>query len=182
MKRTILLLVGLIVAFESFSQTSNVPDVPTRFNSDIIKYVVNDEGFTFEPLVEDKTSLVTENGLNHTSVILSVVESINILRSEFGLTKLTFSEDISNYLTVSNLNSLPLSQGFTWGTYGLFSEYGYVSHFENKELKFCDYLLDVMSLDDDLFLDLTNPSSTEIGIFFTQNYGDKTYEFMIFIK
>jgi hypothetical protein len=182
MKRFIPLFIGLFLTINSISQIPNILDVPSRFKSDVIRYVVTDDGYTYEPLVENDTSLVTQIGLNCILVDLSIVESVNNLRDEFGLTRLTYSKDISNYLMSAELNDLPLSQGFTWGTYSLFSDYGYVSHFENKELKFCDYLLDFMTLDDDLFLDLTNPYSKEFGISFTQNYEDKTYNFMIFIK
>jgi hypothetical protein len=182
MKRFIPLFIGLFLTINSISQIPNILDVPSRFKSDVIRYVVTDDGYTYEPLVENDTSLVTQIGLNCILVDLSIVESVNNLRDEFGLTRLTYSKDISNYLMSAELNDLPLSQGFTWGTYSLFSDYGYVSHFENKELKFCDYLLDFMTLDDDLFLDLTNPYSKEFGISFTQNYEDKTYNFMIFIR
>ena len=180
MKNVVVLCVSLVMVLNSFGQTS---DIQKRFKSDIITYVDNgDWAIKIIPLQEDKTSPITEYGLNQQLVIESVLTSINNLRSENGVSELTFSNEISDYLTTSNLNDLPLSQGFTWGTYGLFSEYGFIAHFENKELKFCDYLLDVMSLDSDLFSDLTNPSSKTVGVFFSQNYSDKTYNFMILVK
>lgn len=183
MRRIVFLVVGLTLLSNVFSQSLNKMSLKKRFNSDIITYRLNGYGeVEMVPLKENYNSPLVQNGLNETPVIKSITTSVNNFRKEFGLTPLTFSQDISNYLTSSNINGLPLSRGFTWGTYGGFSEYGFISHFENKELKFCDYLLDFMSLDDDLFSDLTDSNSKSIGIYFSQNHSDKTYDFMILIK
>ena len=182
MKRIIFLVITLVILFNVYSQTLNTPNLQTRFKSDIITYVYSDDWFDIIPLQEDKSAPITEYGLNYQLFVENILVSINNFRREYGLDMLTLSDEISNYLTVSNLNGLPLSEGFTWGTYGVFAEYGYVSHFENKELKFSDYLFDVMSLDDDLFNDLINPLAKTIGVFFSQNYSDKTYDFMVLVK
>lgn len=166
---------GLIITAKS--------QINPNFKSDIINANIIDSLWTeISPIHNDTTSPLIKDGINQSLVMEKFVDELNKFREEQGLSPVSMSNQLSQYLTGAMEYDLPLNLGFTWGTYGTFSEYGYVSKYKDVERSFCRYLIDVMSIDSVSFNDLTNPDSKEVGYYITQNMDDKTYNFMVYIK
>jgi hypothetical protein len=108
-----------------------------------------------------------------------MLKSINRLRAEYGRRPVKLSKEICDEMKkVSERN--PINY-ITWATYGFYSDFNYVRHFENREEKFCDFLFDIMSVTPELFLELINKDATEMGFYYSQNEEDRTYGFNIFL-
>jgi len=153
------------------------------YKSEIIKIVVIDSMWTrIDPLYNDTSSIFIVKGLDESLVMEKMVDALNLFRENYKLNSVSYNPSISKYLASSVIYTTPLDQGLTWGSYGLFTEYGYISNSNDIEFRFCQYLIDVMSVDEDLFKEITNPESKDVGVYFTQNLDDRSYTFMIFIK
>lgn len=177
MKNLVVLTICLVLSFTVKSQDRS------HFKSDIITYEVIDTMWTeIKPLYNDTNSSLIVNGINEGLVMENMLNVVNTFRKNNGVPEVFHSIEISQDLESSIVNSTPLNFGFTWGTYGLFSEYGYVSNAEDIESRFCQYLIDVMSLDYDLYKTIVDPNNTEVGCHFIQDLNDKTYSFMFLIK
>jgi hypothetical protein len=135
-----------------------------------------------KPLHNDTTSTLIVNGINESLVMNKLLGVLNDFREGHGASKVSHDIQTTRYLVSSLVHSLPLNDGFTWSTYGSFSEYGYISNTEDIETAFCQYLIDIMSLDYDLFKTIVDPNNTEVGFYFTQDSDEKSYTFIIFIK
>jgi len=135
-----------------------------------------------KPLYNDTNSVLIVNGINEGLVMEKMLDVVNSFRKNNGVSEVYQNYEISQDLESSIVNSVPLNFGITWGTYGLFSEYGYVSNGEDIESRFCQYLIDVMSLDYDLYKTILDPNNFEVGFYFIQNLTDQTYSFVFFIK
>ena len=72
--------------------------------------------------------------------------------------------------------------GLTWSTYATFSDYNYVQNTKSKEARFCDFLMDNMSVTSDLFLELISEHVKEAGFYFKENPIDRTYDFAIYVR
>lgn len=180
MKTLILLPILLLTYLVSYSQT--IPNTVIEFKSDIIKFEVVDSMWTrIDPINNVFDSILSNEGLDESLVISNLLNTLNQLRKNFGSTEVSLNQQISDDLN-SSLTYGTYLNGFTNITTGFFYEYNYVSLFDNREVAFCRYLLDCMCVDSDLFRELINPSSTEVGFHFTQNYDDLSYQFAIFVK
>ena len=111
-----------------------------------------------------------------------MLDVVNDFRKRNGVSEVYQNYEISQDLESVIVRGTPFSFGYTWGTYGSFSEYGFVSNVKDVESRFCQYLIDVMSLDYDLYKTIVDPNNFEVGFYFTQNLTDQTYSFMFFIK
>jgi hypothetical protein len=180
MKNLVVLCVSLVMTLNSFGQTLNVPGTDYPYNSDIITFVRMDT-LTYDIIPLNNDSLTIQVELDESYIRENFINSLNKFRSEYGSSPLVLNTTISSSLESSIVYGTPLD-GHTWSTYGLFTEYGYVSNFDNKEEKFCDYLIDVMSIGTDLFKELISPNATEFGVYFRQNIDDRTFDFIIYVK
>ena len=182
MKNVVVLCVSLLMVLNSFGQTLNIPGTNYPFNSDIITYVVTDS-FSYDIVPLNNDSLTVQGPLDEDKFNQIVVTSVNKFRNEYGLGDLVLNKTICDELKNSILYGDVLN-GFPWSIYSLFNTYGYVSHFENKEEKFCDYLLDLMSLGigSGLNGEIMKPESKEFGYYFRQKEEDESVDFIIYIK
>ena len=180
MKTLIFLSVLLLTSLVSYSQT--IPNTDIQFKSEIIKFSVVDSMWTrIDPINNVLDSILSNEGLDESVVMGNLLNTLNQLRKNFGSKEVSLNQQISDDLN-SSLTYGTYLNGFTNITTGFFYEYNYVSLFDNREVAFCRYLLDCMCVDSDLFRELINPSSTEVGFHFTQNYDDLSYQFAIFVK
>jgi hypothetical protein len=180
MKTLILILFNLLTLSNVFSQ--NLVDTNPNFKSDLIRFeVVDSIWIRIDPIHNVVDSILSNEGLNESLVRNKLLEPLNQLRKEYGSDELVLNEQLSYNLLNSAEFGLPLT-GITWSTYGVFSEYNYISVFDDRELSFLKYNIDVMCVDKDLFKDLINPNATQVGFYFTQNLEDKTYSLMIYVQ
>lgn len=166
-----------------YSQVLMVPETNLPFYSDIIKFRDSDEyigNWDILP-INKSTNLELEPIIPNQNLIRkNMLKSINRLRAEYGRRPVKLSKEICDEMNkVSEQN--PINY-ITWTTYGFFTDFNYVRHFENKEEKFCDFLFDIMSVTPELFLELINKDATEMGFYYSQNEKDRTYEFNIFLR
>ena len=180
MKTLIFLSILLLTSLVSYSQT--IPNTDIQFKSEIIKFSVVDSMWTrIDPINNVFDSILSNEGLDESIVMGNLLNTLNQLRKNFGSTEVSLNQQISDDLN-SSLTYGTYLNGFTNISTGFFYEYNYVSLFDNREAAFCRYLLDCMCVDSDLFRELINSSSTEVGFYFTQNYDDLSYQFAIFVK
>ncbi len=177
MKNLVVLTICLVLSFTVKSQDRS------HFKSDIITYEVIDTMWTeIKPLYNDTNSELVVNGIDEGLFMEKMLDVVNDFRKRNGVSEVYQNYEISQDLGSVIVRGTPFSFGYTWGTYGSFSEYGYVSNVEDVESRFCQYLIDVMSLDYDLYKTIVDPNNFEVGFYFTQNLTDQTYSFMFFIK
>lgn len=110
-----------------------------------------------------------------------LIYSLNSFRKKYGKKPLKYSLEISDNLAYVFENQAPIS-GLTWSTYATFMEYNYVRNFKNKEARFCDLLMDNMSVTAELFHELIKDNAKEAGFYFKQNPFDRTYDFAIYVR
>lgn len=180
MKPISLIFVFLLSLVNVFSQTSI--ETNSQFKSDLIKFeVVDSMWIRITPIHDVVDSVLINEGLNQDEVSSNVITVLNQLRKEYGSNELTLSQNISDELSGSFEYGLPLD-GITWSSIGFFNEYNYISIFENRELAFLRYELDVMCIDKDLFAEIINPNATQVGFYFNQNVEEQSYELAIYVK
>jgi len=182
MKKLAVLFVASIVASISFTQVVMIPGTEYPFYSDIIKFQDSDlYGLTEIVSVNKHINWnVAPPVLNEILIQQNLLKSINIVRKQYGKKPLKLNDEISNNLKKSfETNSSVIN---TWTTYGTFNEFNYVRQFENKEVKFCDYLFDVMSITPELFFELIDSKATIVGFYYKHNKQDTTYDFAVYIK
>jgi hypothetical protein len=110
-----------------------------------------------------------------------LIYSLNAFRKKYGKKPLKYSLEISDNLAYVFENQAPIS-GLTWSTYATFREYNYLRNFKNKEARFCDLLMDNMSVTAELFKELIKDDAKEAGFYFKENQIDRTYDFAIYVK
>ncbi len=177
MKNLVVLTICLVLSFTVKSQDRS------HFKSDIITYEVIDTMWTeIKPLYNDTNSSLIVNGINEGLVMENMLNVVNTFRKNNGVPEVYHNYRISQDLASVLVHGTPYNFGHTWGTYGSFSEYGFVSNVKDVESKFCQYLIDVISLDYDLYKTIVDPNKTEVGFYFIQDLTDQTYSLEIYIK
>jgi hypothetical protein len=186
MKNIFLFVVFAIVTFtvNTQSQIITIPGTDYPFYSDIIKFKNSD---TYEGMY-DVTPIDKHINLSSTPIVLNeklvqqnLLSSLNTLRKQYGRKPLKLDPSISNRLGKSVTNNTSVGP-ITWATYASFNSFNYVRNFQNKEQKFCDYLFDIMSITPELFLELIDTNAKTVGFYYSQNYSDKTFDFIISIN
>lgn len=175
-------LLFLTLTLNLFAQPLTIVGTDVPYESEFITFEKVDS-FLIEItlLNEDLNSPEVTYGINELVVMDSLLSVINKYRVKHGSSELTFSTQIYYDLRGSTLFGFP-SNGVTWSLYGTFSNYGVLSQFNNKEVKFCQYLIDMMTISEEQYLDLINPNVTEVGFYFTENLEESTYDFSIHLK
>ena len=172
----------LVLTLNLYSQPLMIVGTNVPYESEFITFKDIDSLWIEVSLlnVDTNASEVTY-GINELVVMDSLLSVINKYRVKHGSTELTFNKQIYYDLRGSMLFGFP-SSGVTWSLYGTFSNYGVLSQFNNKEVKFCQYLIDMMTISEEQYLDLINPNVTEVGFYFTENIDELTYDFSIHLK
>jgi hypothetical protein len=185
MKNLILSAIFAVVAFTSNAQQIiTVPSTQYPYYSDIIKF---EQSTTYVGMLEitpiDKriNLSATPPVLNEKLVQQNLLNSLNILRKQYGKKPLKLNSNISARLKNAVINETSIGE-ITWTTYASFNSFNYVRNFQNKEEKFCDYLFDVMSVTPELFLELIDSNAKEVGFYYKQNSIDKTFDFIVYVK
>jgi hypothetical protein len=181
--KKLVVFIAVFVSSISFTQVIHVPGTHYPYYSDIIKFQDSKEFNGLEILPVDKNvNLQTKPIiLNQDLIQKNMIKSINAFRKQYGKKSLKLNDQISKNLSNSIRNQQPIDR-ITWSTIGFFNDFNYVRNFENKELKFCDLFLDLMSIDSDLFFELINSNATEFGFYYRQDRQDTSYDFAIYIR
>lgn len=181
--KKVFFITTVFISVACFSQIVKVPGTEYPFYSDIIKFQDSEYEDMLEiiPANKDVNLSAAPPELDSKIIEKSILNAVNSFRKQYGRKPVKFSKAISSNLSNALLNDEPFDK-LSWSTLGFFYEFNYVGHFKNKEEKFCDFLLDVMSVDSDNFLELIAAEAKEVGFLYKQDEIESQYEFAIYIR
>jgi hypothetical protein len=179
-----------LITFNATAQYQNVIDADYPWYSDIIKYKLPDANSTggISSLIEvvPKTDSIdfTERlvFLDEILVRLEFGNALNEMRARYNKSTLKYNDTISQNLKYSYENEIAADYA---STYVLFESVEYqniVMHFENKERAYCNYFIDLATMTDTDFFEMTAASATEYGFYFDDTNFDGFYTFIVVIK
>lgn len=183
MKTTLSFAFCFIFVFESFCQNRLISGTKYPFLSEIIKIKGDTSDFFIEVTPFDTTiNLAAEPPILDQELICNyLIYSLNSFRRKYGKKPLQLSIEISENLRYVFEEKASIT-GLTWSTYATFSDYNYVQNTKSKEARFCDFLMDIMSVTSELFLELISEHVKEAGFYFKENLEDHTYEYAIYLR
>ena len=169
-------------------QTVIGTEIPWYSNS--IKYILPDSNATdfLTSFIEvvPKTDIIdfTERlvFLNENQVRLEFENALNEMRARYNKSALKHNDTISQNLKYSYENEIAADYA---GTYVLFESVEYqniVIHFENKEKAYCNYFIDLATMTDTDFFEMTAASATHYGFYFDDTKFDGFYTFSVVLK
>ena len=166
-------VIGTEIPWYSNSIKYILPDSNSQnFLSHLIEVVAIDEIDYSERLVF----------LNEDSVRINFGKSLNEMRARYNKSALKHNDTISQNLKYSYENEIAADYA---GTYVLFESVEYqniVIHFENKEKAYCNYFIDLATMTDTDFFEMTAASATQYGFYFDDTKFDGFYTFIVVIK
>lgn len=188
MKKLALLFV--LISSTTVAQYQNVIDTDYPWYSDIIKYKLPDAnsmgGISSLIEVVPKTDSIdfTERlvFLDENQVRSEFGNALNEMRARYNKSTLKYNDTISQNLKYSYENEIAADYA---STYVLFESAEYqniVIHFKNKERAYCNYFIDLATMTDTDFFEMTAASATEYGFYFDDTNFDGFYTFIVVIK
>ena len=166
-------VIGTEIPWYSNSIKYILPDSNSQnFLSHLIEVVAIDEIDYSERLVF----------LNEDSVRINFGKSLNEMRARYNKSALKHNDTISQNLKYSYENEIAADYA---GTYVLFESVEYqniVIHFENKEKAYCNYFIDLATMTDTDFFEMTAASATQYGFYFDDTKFDGFYTFIVVLK
>ncbi len=172
------------------AQYQKVIDTNYPWYTDIIKYleptgegknVITVSSYEIVPIdetVDFSKQLVI---LNDDRLRFIFPEAMNKMRNEYGRKKLKHDHKLCEQIAHTYENNLPETE---YNLYALYIPAYYaniINNFDDKEMAFCDYLIDVATVMDVNFYSLTNAKATKFG-FYLKRDQDNNYSFLLVVK
>lgn len=176
-------IIYLTFVSPAYNQYKLIPGTNYPFLSEIIQFKGDSSDLFIQIYPIDSTLDLSAMPpvMDQEFIRKQLIYSLNSFRKKYGKKPLKYSLEITENLTSVFENQESIS-GLTWSTYATFREYNYVRNFNNKEAKFCDFLMDNMSVTAELFKELIKDDAKEAGFYFKENPIDRTYDFAIYVR
>jgi len=180
----------VLITYYSYAQYQTVIDTDYPWYSNVIRYIQPDSNATdfLSSLIEvvPKTDSIDFTKrlvfLDENQVRLEFGNALNEMRARYNKSILKYNDTISQSLKYSYENEIAADYA---STYVLFESVEYqniVMHFENKERAYCNYFIDLATMTDTDFFEMTAASATEYGFYFDDTNFDGFYTFIVVIK
>ena len=170
----------------SYAQYQNVIDTDIVWYSDIIKYDQSSADSLSLIEVTPKNNDIDFSErvifLNETLVRLQFGNALNEMRTQYNKSTLKYNDTISENLKYSYENEIASDYNSTYVLFQPAYFQNIVMHFENKEKAYCEYFIDLATLTDIDFSEMTDSSATEYGFYFDDTNNDGFYTFIVVIK
>ena len=103
------------------------------------------------------------------------------MRKEYGRKELKHDHTLCEQIAHGYENYLPEKEVTSYTAIIPAYYANIINHFEDKEMAFCDYLIDLATVMDVNFYKLTNAKATKFG-FYLKRDEDNNYSFLLLVK
>ena len=188
MKKLVLLF--SLIANASIAQYQNVIDTDYPWYSNIIKYktptgngddIITATSYEIVPVAKNIDFSKQLVFLDDDRVRFIFPNALNKMRKEYGKKQLKHDHSICESIMHCQANDLP---EVYVATYSLFLPAYYANiiiNFKDKESAFCDYLIDLATVMDVNFYQLTDSNATKFGYYLQQDAGN-SYRFILVVR
>lgn len=169
------------IAYSSWvvAQPQTVVGTNIPWYSNIIKYTLPDPqakdflSSLIEVVAINETDYTERKVfLNEDSVRMNFGKALNEMRAQYNRQPLKYNDSISQIIQYTFENELPTEIPDTYYLLEPVLYQNIVMHFENKEKAYCDYVVDLATMTDTDFFEMTDSTATEYGFY----YDDVKYE------
>jgi len=180
----ILLISNIVVAQHQTVVGTNIP-----WYSNIIKYTLPDPNAKdflsslIEVVAINETDYTERKVfLNEDSVRMNFGKALNEMRAQYNRHPLKHNDSISQSIKHTFENELPAEFPDTYYLLEPVLYQNRVMHFENKEKAYCDYVIDLATLTDTDFFEMTDSTASEYGFYFDDSVYEGAYAVIIVVK
>lgn len=180
----ILLISNIVIAQQ---QTVVGTDIP--WYSDIIKYTLPDPDA--KDFLSSLIEVVAINETDYTERLVFLNEdsvrknfgiALNEMRAQYNRHPLKHNDSISQSIKHTFENELPVEFPDTYYLLEPVLYQNIVMQSDNKEKVYCDYVIDLATMTDTDFFEMTNSSASEYGFYFDDTVYEGTYAVIIVVK
>jgi len=166
-------VIGTEIPWYSNSVKYILPDSNSQnFLSNLIEVVAIDEIDYSERLVF----------LNEDSVRINFGKSLNEMRAQYNQSPLKHNDSLSRSIKRTFENELPAEFPDTYYLLEPVLYQNIVMNFDNKEKAYCDYVIDLATMTDTDFFEMTDSSVSEYGFYFDDAVYEGAYAVIIVLK
>jgi hypothetical protein len=166
-------VIGTEIPWYSNSVKYILPDSNSQnFLSNLIEVVAIDEIDYSERLVF----------LNEDSVRINFGKSLNEMRAQYNQSPLKHNDSLSRIIKRTFENELPAEFPDTYYLLEPVLYQNIVMNFDNKEKAYCDYVIDLATMTDTDFFEMTDSSVSEYGFYFDDAVYEGAYAVIIVLK
>jgi len=184
-----LLFVFILVSNIVVAQQQTVVGTNIPWYSDIIKYTLPDPDA--KDLLSSLIEVVAINEidyskrlvfLNEDSVLVNFEKSLNEMRAQYHQPPLKHNDSISKSIKYTYENGLPAEFSDTYYLLEPVLYQNIVINFDNKEKAYCDYIIDLATMTDMDFFEMTDSTALEYGFYFDDTVYEGVYAVIIVVK
>lgn len=178
------LISNVVIAQHQTVVGTNIP-----WYSDIIKYTLPDPNAKdfLSSLIEVVAINETDYSerlvfLNEDSVRMNFGKALNEMRAQYNRHPLKYNDSISQSIKHTFENELPAEFPETYYMLQPVLYQNTVMHFANKAKAYCDYVIDLATLTDTDFFEMTDSTASEYGFYFDDIVYEGAYAVIIVVK
>jgi len=183
------LFVFVLISNVVISQNQTVVGTNIPWHSDIIKYTLPDPNAKdfLSSLIEVVAINETDYSerlvfLNEDSVRKNFGTALNEMRAQYNRQPLKHNDSISQSIKRTFENELPAEFPDTYYDLQPVLYQNIVMQFSNKEKAYCDYVIDLATMTDTDFFEMTDSTASEYGFYFDDSVYEGAYAVIIVVK
>ena len=187
--KKLMFLSSLYIASFSYAQYQNVINTDYPWYSDIIKYTLPDSdakdflSSLIEVVAINETDYTERKVfLNEDSVRMNFGTALNEMRAQYNRQPLKHNDSISQSIKRTFETELPAEFPDTYYLLEPVLYQNIVMHFDNKEKAYCDYVIDLATMTDTDFFEMTDSTASEYGFYFDDTVYEGAYAVIIVVK
>lgn len=188
--KKLMFLSSLCIASFSYAQYQNVINTDYPWYSNIIKYKVpTNQGtnsiiatsYEIVPVAKNIDFSKQLVFLNDDRLRTVFPKALNKMRKEYGKSELKHDHTICESIAHTYENNLPEMYPSAYSSYTPAYYANIINQFEDKEIAFCDYLIDLATVMDVNFYKLVDSNTTKFGFYLKRDL-DNNYSFTIVVR